>query len=281
MTKKNGYLHKKSAELDEAKRARDALNKPLADAHAELSNAKQVTEEIRNRSDLAARTDADDRAFQREDAAANHIRELTYQARDLDADIRRLQDIVNAPIELAQAAERIADLHGQIEARKVDAAAAEQQDAKLLERIAAIKSDSEAQLQAASEALAAGGEGGEVPESTLRAEVEQRVLEKARVSLAQTCKRIAGEISDLEGQLLDAQHVFRQRQAAVAENALQEVIRNHIEAFARASAARFAAFEWTRKVDEYTVTIPREEIDAARARLAAEMPVQDWAPHGA
>ena len=105
-----------------------------------------------------------------------------------------------------------------------------------------------------------------MPEALTRLDVELRVT---RATLAERQGNLA-EVQDalklIPDQVRDAQRTYGSARAAVAEIELQEPLPNWLEVIA------LAALSASSDARKYVIEIPREVAEAARTKLAADMP---------
>jgi len=122
------------------------------------------------------------------------------------------------------------------------------------------------ETQAASQSMVDADGEFVMPEALTRLDVELRVT---RATLAERQGKLA-EVQDalklIPDQVRDAQRTYGSARAAVAEIELQEPLPNWLEVIA------LAALSASSDARKYVIEIPREVAEAARTKLAADMP---------
>ena len=111
-----------------------------------------------------------------------------------------------------------------------------------------------------------------LPEALTKLDVELRV---ARATLENVTGKVAAldaDIANIPNQLRDAERAFEHAQATVAKIELHEQLHHLYDALARTSVADHACGYRSHRESKYEIDIPHEYIEAARAKLASEMP---------
>lgn len=144
--------------------------------------------------------------------------------------------------------------------------------AKLQRRIGELEQRIAAETHSASEMMAAADGEFVLPEALTKLDVELRV---ARATLENVTGKVAAldaDIANIPNQLRDAERSFEHAQATVAKIELHEQLPQIYDALARASVTDHTCGYRSHRESKYEIEIPHEYIEAARAKLASEIP---------
>jgi chromosome segregation ATPase len=269
-SKKSGYYARIKAEHAEEQRKLEALQAEVVAAQADYEAKAQANADLERRNRSHNWTDAEVRLSRARDAAYHHVEELRRKVGEQERKVRDLRAIVDAPDKLEQSRAAIIDLRHR---RSVLQAEREQQAkliSKLQRRIGDLEQRIAAETQSASEAMAAAEGDFALPESLTRLDAELRVARSTLATVTAKVQTLDIEIAAIPNQLREAQRSFKHFQADVEDIELKEQL--PWEVLARAAASAYAVDSQFRQEDEFTITIPNSYIEAARAKLTAEMP---------
>ena len=111
-----------------------------------------------------------------------------------------------------------------------------------------------------------------MPEALTKLDVELRVARATLENVTGKVQTLDIDIATIPNQLRDAERAFEHAQAAVAKIELHERLPHLYDALARASVTDHACGYRSHRESKYEIEIPHEYIEAARAKLASEMP---------
>lgn len=144
--------------------------------------------------------------------------------------------------------------------------------AKLEKRIGELEQRIAAETQSASESMAAAEDEFALPETLAKLDIELRVARTTRENIIRKVQALDADIAAIPNHLSEAERAFKFHQSEVAEIELNEQLPNVLDAFARAAVSICTVNGYGRREDEYTLSIPLDYVEAARTKLAAEMP---------
>ncbi len=111
-----------------------------------------------------------------------------------------------------------------------------------------------------------------LPEALTKLDVELRVARATLENVTGKVQTLDIDIAAIPNQLRDAERSFEHAQATVAKIELHEQLHHLYDALARAAVADHACGYRSHRESKYEIDIPHEYIEAARAKLASEMP---------
>jgi len=144
--------------------------------------------------------------------------------------------------------------------------------AKLERRIGELEQRIAAETQAAGEAMAADDGDFTMSETLAKVDTELRIARTTLKNVTGKVQALDADIAAIPNQLWEAERAFKFHQSEVAEIELNEQLPNVLDTFARAAVSICTVNGYGRREDEYTISIPLDYVEAARAKLAAEMP---------
>lgn len=271
-SKKSGYLARIKTEHAEAQQKLDALKSQAAEAQAEYEAKHKASREMEARGNQHLWTEAEVRLSRAADAARQRANELQREVTELERECNRLRAIAEAPVNLEQTRAAIIDLRH----RRGVLQAEREQNAKLAAKLQSRIDDLERRIavetQSASEAMAVAEGEFTMPESLTKLDTELRVTRATLHNVNDRMHALDEDIAALPKQINEAERLFKHYQSSVADIVLHEQLPNCLDVLARASVAAYNVDSYYRREDEYTITIPLEYIEAARAKLAADRP---------
>ncbi len=272
-SKKSGYYARIKAEHAEEQRKLDALNTEVTEAQADYEAKAQASADLERRnSGKPYLSDAESAARRMRDEAYQRAEELRSKVFEQQRKTNELRHIIEGPDKLEQSRAAIIDLRHRRGNLQAERAQSEKLIAKIDKRIGELEQRIAAETQSASEAMAAAESEFALPETLTRLDVELRVAHTTRTNLASKVQTLDEEIKSIPEQLRQAERTFEHAQATVAEIDLNEQLPNLYDLLARASVADHACGYRSRNEYKYEIEIPHDHIEAARAKLAAEMP---------
>jgi chromosome segregation ATPase len=262
-----GYYERIKAECADlalqAQEAKAAADDAKADYEAKVQASRDM--EVRY-ADKHFLTEQESQARRERDDAYSRAEDLRRKAWELEHKHNRLRWIVEAPARMDEVKQTIAHLRSERAALSDEAAKTEGLIAKLHRRVEDLEQRIARETQAASQSMVAADGEFVMPEALTRLDVELRVT---RATLAERQSKLT-ELKDalelIPDQVRDAQRTYGSARAAVAEIELQEQLPNWLDVFA------LAALSASSDARKYVIEIPREVAEAARAKLAADMP---------
>ncbi|MBS0499420.1 MAG: hypothetical protein U1E79_05205 [Ottowia sp.] len=269
-SKKSGYHARIKAEHAEEQRKLEALQAEVAEAQADFEAKQKASADLESRNRSRNWTDAEVRLSRARDEAQHRVNDLQRQIGEQERKVCNLRAIVDAPDKLEQSRAVIIDLRHR---RGILQCEREQQVkliAKLEKRIAELEQRITAETQSASEAIAATDGDFVLPETLTRFDAELRVARSTLENVNGKVRTFDADIAAIPGQLLEAESARKHYRAKVEEIELFEQL--PWDALARAAVSTCTVSGYGRREDEYTITIPLDYVEAARAKLAAEMP---------
>ncbi len=262
-----GYYDRLKAECADlalqVQEAKAAAEDAKADYEAKVQTSRDMEVRFADKHFL---TEQESQARRERDDAYNRAEELRRKASELEHKHNSLRRTVEAPARLEAARQTIDHLSKERAALREEAAKTEALIAKLQRRIEDLEQRIARETQAASQSMVDADGEFVMPETLSRLDVELRVT---RATLAERQSKLAelkGELELIPDQVRDAQRSYGSARAAVAEIELQEQLPNWLEVIA------MAALSASSDARKYVIEIPREVAEAARTKLAADMP---------
>ncbi len=241
-----------------------------------LAEAAKIDYETKRQAsiDLEARhpnkpylNEAEGRARRVRDDAYGRWEDLQREIGDLELKHNQLSWRADAPAQMEKVKQTITRLCAEREGLHDDVAKTGALITKLQDRIAALEQRMTSETQAASQSMVDAGGEFVMPEALTKLDVELRVT---RATLSERQKKL-GVLQDtlklIPEQLREAKQIFGSARAVVAEIELREQLPNWIDVIA------LAAVSGSGHGHQYVIEIPEEVAKAARAKLAAEMPL--------
>ena len=111
-----------------------------------------------------------------------------------------------------------------------------------------------------------------LPEALTKLDIELRVALATLENVTGKVAALDADIANIPNQLRDAERSFEHAQATVAKIELHEQLPEIYDALARASVTDHACGYRSHRESKYEIEIPHEYIEAARAKLASEIP---------
>lgn len=260
------YYDRIKAECDELALQAQEAKQAAEDAKADYDAKARASYELESRSSNPYLSDVESRARRARDDAYNQSEALQRKARDLESRYISLRSTVEAPARMEEARQTITSLGKERDALRADVSKTESLIGKLQRRIEELEQRIANETQAASQSMVDAEGDFVMPEALTRLDVELRVT-RATLSERQTkLAELQAAFKLIPDQLRDAQRAFTYARATVADIELQEQLPNWLDVIA------LAAVSASRDAREYVIEIPREIAEAARAKLAAELP---------
>lgn len=267
-----GYYDRIKVEFAEVKlqleEAQAAANEAKADAEAKAKHAF----ELEQRGNQHSISEQERRARLASSAAQNRAGDLERKLSPLKTKLNELRHIVEAPGKLESACTLIIELRRRRNTLQTDRAQHANLIAKLQKRIGELEQRIAAETLSASETMAAAEGEFVLPEALTKLDVELRVARATLENVTGNLQALDIDIAAIPKQLRDAERSFEHAQATVAKIELHEQLQHLYDALARASVADHACGYRSHRESKYEIDIPHEYIEAARAKLASEMP---------
>ncbi len=268
----SGYYERIKAEFAEVKQqieeAQAAANEAKADAEAK----RQYAFELEQRGNQHSISEQERRARLAASAAQNRAGDLERKLSPLKSKLSDLRHILEGPSKLESARTTIIELRRHRNALQAEREQHSSLIAKLQKRIGELEQRIAAETHSASEMMAAADGEFVLPEALTKLDVELRV---ARATLENVTGKVAAldaDIANIPNQLRDAERSFEHAQATVAKIELHEQLPQIYDALARASVTDHTCGYRSHRESKYEIEIPHEYIEAARAKLASEIP---------
>lgn len=271
-SKKSGYLARIKTEHADVQQRLAATQAEAAEARAEHEAKEKHSRELERRGSQYSITEPERRAWRASHDAKQRADDLERKANELRQKSNELRAIAEAPVNLEQTRAAIIDLRH----RRGVLQAEREQNAKLAAKLQSRIDDLErriaAETQSASEAMAVAEGEFTMPESLTKLDTELRVTRATLHNVNDRMHALDEDIAALPKQINEAERLFKHYQSSVADIELHEQLPNCLDVLARASVAAYNVDSYYRREDEYTISIPQQYVEAARAKLAAEMP---------
>jgi chromosome segregation ATPase len=261
-----GYYDRIKAECDELAQQAQEAKQAAADAKADYEAKARASYELESRSSSPYLSDAESKARRVRDDAYNQSEALQRKARDLESRYINLRSTVEAPARMEEARQTITRLSRERDALRDEVSKTESLIGKLQRRVEELEQRIAHETQAASQSMVETEGEFVMPESLTRLDVELRVT---RATLAERQTKLAelqAALKLIPDQLRNAKRAFSYARATVADIELQEQLPNWLDVIA------LAAVSASTDAREYVIKIPSEIAEAARAKLAAELP---------
>ena len=245
-----------------------AANEVKADAETK----RQYAFELEQRGNQHSISEQERRAQIAASAAQNRAGDLERKLSPLKTKLSDLRHILEGPDKLESARTAILELRRRRNALQAEREQHSSLIAKLQRRIGELEQRIAAETHSASEMMAAADGEFVLPEALTKLDVELRV---ARATLENVTGKVAAldaDIANIPNQLRDAERSFEHAQATVAKIELHEQLPQIYDALARASVTDHACGYRSHRESKYEIEIPHEYIEAARAKLASEIP---------
>ncbi len=267
-----GYYERIKVEFAEVKlqleEAQAAANEAKADAEAKAKHAF----ELEQRGNQHSVSEQERRARLAFSAAQNNAGDLERKLSPLKTKLNELRHIIEAPGKLESARTVIIELRRRRNALQTDREQHASLIAKLQKRIDELEQRIAAETLSASETMAAAEGEFVLPEALTKLDVELRVARATLENVTGKVQALDIDIAAIPNQLREAERSFEHAQATAAKIELHEQLQHLYDVLARASVADHACGYRSHRESKYEIDIPHEYIEAARAKLASEMP---------
>lgn len=261
-----GYYDRIKAECAELAQQAQEAKQAADDAKADYEAKARACYELESRSSGPYLSDVESKARRARDDAYKQSETLQRKARDLESRHLSLRSTVQSPARMEEARQTITRLGREREAIRTDVSKTEAMISKLQRRIEDLEQRIASETQTASQSMVDAEGEFVMPEALTRLDVELRVT---RATLAERQTKLAelqAALKQIPDQLRDAQRAFSHARATVAEIDLQEHLPNWLDVIA------LAAVSASSDARKYVIEIPHEAVEAAKSKLAAEMP---------
>jgi chromosome segregation ATPase len=268
-----GYYTRIKTEHAEAQRALEALQTELAAAQADFEAKRQACIDMERRNCDKPYLSETEVAMRRvRDEAFHQAEDLRRRINDQEAECAKLRQIVEAPALLEKARGDITRLRRCRGALQAEREQSSKLLAKLDERIVDLEQRVAEEMQSASDAMAVAEGEFAVSGTLTKLDTELRVTRAACDKVNAKLQNLDEQLRAIPTQLAEAERAFRCAQAAEADIDFNEQVPHLMDVIARASVSAHSINSYGRREDEFTITIPRDYVEAARAKLAAEVP---------
>ena len=268
----SGYYERIKAEFSEAKQqfeeAQAAANEAKADAEAK----RQYAFELEQRGNQHSVSEQERRAQIAASAAQNRAGDLERKLSPLKTKVSDLRHILEGPSKLESARTTIIELRRHRNALQAEREQHSSLIAKLQKRIGELEQRIAAETHSASEMMAAADGEFVLPEALTKLDIELRVALATLENVTGKVAALDADIANIPNQLRDAERSFEHAQATVAKIELHEQLPQIYDALARASVTDHTCGYRSHRESKYEIEIPHEYIEAARAKLASEIP---------
>lgn len=261
-----GYYDRIKAECDELAQQAQEAKQAAADAKADYEAKARASHELESRSSSPYLSDVESKARRARDDAYNQSEALQRKARDLESRYINLRSTVEAPARMEEARQTITRLSRERDALRHEVGKTESLIGKLQRRVEELEQRIANETQAASQSMVDAEGEFEMPESLTRLDVELRVTLATLAERQTKLAELQAELKLIPDQLRNAKRAFSYARATVADIELQEQLPNWLDVIA------LAAVSASTDAREYVIKIPSEIAEAARAKLAAELP---------
>lgn len=268
----SGYYERIKAEFAEVKQqieeAQAAANEAKADAEAK----REYAVELEQRGNQHSISEQERRARLAASAAQNRAGDLERKLSPLKSKLSDLRHILEGPSKLESARTTIIELRRHRNALQAEREQHSSLIAKLQKRIGELEQRIAAETHSASEMMAAADGEFVLPEALTKLDIELRVALATLENVTGKVAALDADIANIPNQLGDAERSFEHAQATVAKIELHEQLPEIYDALARASVTDHACGYRSHRESKYEIEIPHEYIEAARAKLASEIP---------
>ena len=267
-----GYYERIKAEFAEAKQQLEEAQSAADEAKADAEAKAKYAFELEQRGNQLSISEQERRAQIAASAAQNRAGDMERKLSPLKTKLSDLRHIIEAPGKLESARTVIIELRRRRNALQTDREQHSNLIAKLQKRIGELEQRIAAETLSASETMAAAEGEFVLPEALTKLDVELRVARATLENVTGKLQALDIDIAAIPNQLREAERSFEHAQATVAKIELHEQLQHLYDALARASVADHACGYRSHRESKYEIDIPHEYIEAARAKLASEMP---------
>ena len=267
-----GYYERIKAEFAEAKQQLEEAQSAADEAKADAEAKAKYAFELEQRGNQLSISEQERRAQIAASAAQNRAGDMERKLSPLKTKLSDLRHILEGPDKLASARTAILELRRRRNALQAEREQHSSLIAKLQKRIGELEQRIAAETLSASETMAAAEGEFVLPEALTKLDVELRVARATLENVTGKLQALDIDIAAIPNQLRDAERSFEHAQATVAKIELHEQLQHIYDALARASVADHACGYRSHRESKYEIDIPHEYIEAARAKLASEMP---------
>ena len=267
-----GYYERIKAEFAEAKQQLEEAQSAADEAKADAEAKAKYAFELEQRGNQLSISEQERRAQIAASAAQNRAGDLERKLSPLKTKLSDLRHILEGPDKLASARTAILELRRRRNALQADREQHANLIAKLQKRIGELEQRIAAETHSASEMMAAADGEFVLPEALTKLDIELRVALATLENVTGKVAALDADIANIPNQLRDAERSFEHAQATVAKIELHEQLPEIYDALARASVTDHACGYRSHRESKYEIEIPHEYIEAARAKLASEIP---------
>ena len=267
-----GYYERIKAEFAEAKQQLEEAQSAADEAKADAEAKAKYAFELEQRGNQLSISEQERRAQIAASAAQNRAGDMERKLSPLKTKLSDLRHILEGPDKLASARTAILELRRRRNALQADREQHANLIAKLQKRIGELEQRIAAETQSASEMMAAADGEFVLPEALTKLDIELRVALATLENVTGKVAALDADIANIPNQLRDAERSFEHAQATVAKIELHEQLPEIYDALARASVTDHACGYRSHRESKYEIEIPHEYIEAARAKLASEIP---------
>ena len=268
----SGYYERIKAEFAEVKQQIEEAQAAAHEAKADAEAKRQYAFELEQRGNQHSISEQERRARLAASAAQNRAGDLERKLSPLKSKLSDLRHILEGPSKLESARTTIIELRRHRNALQAEREQHSSLIAKLQKRIGELEQRIAAETHSASELMAAADGEFVLPEALTKLDIELRVALATLENVTGKVAALDADIANIPNQLRDAERSFEHAQATVAKIELHEQLQHIYDALARASVADHACGYRSHRESMYEIDIPHEYIEAARAKLASEMP---------
>ena len=267
-----GYYERIKAEFAEAKQQLEEAQSAADEAKADAEAKAKYAFELEQRGNQLSISEQERRAQIAASAAQNRAGDMERKLSPLKTKLSDLRHILEGPDKLASARTAILELRRRRNALQADREQHANLIAKLQKRIGELEQRIAAETHSASEMMAAADGEFVLPEALTKLDIELRVALATLENVTGKVAALDADIANIPNQLRDAERSFEHAQATVAKIELHEQLPEIYDALARASVTDHTCGYRSHRESKYEIEIPHEYIEAARAKLASEIP---------
>ncbi len=268
----SGYYERIRVEFSEAKQQFEEAQAAANEAKADAETKRQYAFELEQRGNQHSISEQERRAQIAASAAQNRAGDLERKLSPLKSKLSDLRHILEGPSKLESARTTIIELRRHRNALQAEREQHSSLIAKLQKRIGELEQRIAAETHSASEMMAAADGEFVLPEALTKLDIELRVALATLENVTGKVAALDADIANIPNQLRDAERSFEHAQATVAKIELHEQLPEIYDALARASVTDHACGYRSHRESKYEIEIPHEYIEAARAKLASEIP---------
>ena len=268
----SGYYERIRVEFSEAKQQFEEAQAAANEAKADAETKRQYAFELEQRGNQHSISEQERRARLAASAAQNRAGDLERKLSPLKSKLSDLRHILEGPSKLESARTTIIELRRHRNALQAEREQHSSLIAKLQKRIGELEQRIAAETHSASEMMAAADGEFVLPEALTKLDIELRVALATLENVTGKVAALDADIANIPNQLRDAERSFEHAQATVAKIELHEQLPEIYDALARASVTDHACGYRSHRESKYEIEIPHEYIEAARAKLASEIP---------